>query len=120
MKQSLLHLSIGDTEHFVCPDRHQWAIAQSRRGTIRKSASSVRVNGATNQARVIMREAAGQTHRRTDKTEQAKLYLQRRGLRVFSAEVIGGPKALYVVSGRPDHLTKAELRTFAKQRGWQG
>jgi hypothetical protein len=64
----------------------------------------------------LIRDRKSAEERQTNPVEQAKLALQRKGLVVYSAEVRGGRKDRFIVSGQPKELTPAELIDLAERK----
>jgi hypothetical protein len=71
---------------------------------------------AVRSAMQLIRDRKSAEERQTNPVEQAKLALQRKGLVVYSAEVRGGRKDRFIVSGQPKELTPAELIDLAERK----
>lgn len=104
---------IGDVEPFHDIDHHALHVARCRRGALRTAAKNNSSTLGTNTARKLIAEAAERERIRTDPVEQAKTALRRRGYKVYSCAIYGGPKSLYIVGTKAQRFTASELIEMA-------
>lgn len=114
-------LRVGDVQPFVSGEsRELTKFANRRIGTIAKAAQRAATNEGVSRAKKIMGEAVERERLRTDPFEQAKQFLQRRGMVVFCCSVVGGPKDLFVIRGKDGPFSRAEIVRLAERKGWGG
>lgn len=76
-------------------------------------------NAVANAARRTLVEMAAREARQADPLEPARDFLRKRGLAVYGAAVVGGPKHRWVVGSAATQLDAEELLRYAEQRGYK-
>lgn len=116
-------LKIGDVEPFVCEDLVALHSVRLQRGRLQSAAKRAEMNGnwANNQAKKIIDEHDERSARLSDPFEQARRYLQSRGLVIFAARVLGQTyrKSDFVIKGKDGVFKKREIIALAKRKGWK-
>lgn len=122
MKPSLLHLEIGDTlPHRL--ETHaeyvEWIKTRQRKGKLGKNASSNSNTEFARAARLILNGVADREKRLSDPFEQARTFLQRKGMVIFSASIVGGPEDVFRVRGKDQPFSRLQIVELARAKGWR-